>query len=151
MTTVADVTESGVAVPVGERLHNRSLTGLLAHAPAEAPQTAVAPLACTVHARFAWTTNVTVVREDNPVATSMSLADAVSESGESGDELGETVSARSAGLVIVAGLSSDTAGEHLPDAPVTLHVVTVWARSAPTHTIEQAATRAVMRIRIMAT
>lgn|SRR5512142_433774 len=52
-----------------------------------------------------------------PVATSMSVNVAVAVSVDAG----ETVSWSNAGFVIVAGLLSETVGEHFPDVPETLH------------------------------
>lgn len=124
MKAVAGVTDNALPAPLDVRLQSRSLTGFAVHAPAVALQTAVAPLTCTVQLRFACTVAVTVVALESPVATSMSLIAAVSANGESVEELGETVSASSAGMTIVAGLSSETLGEHFPDEPVTVHTVT---------------------------
>ena len=53
--------------------------------------------------------------------------------------------------MIVAGLSSVTVGEHLPDAPVTVQVVTVCAAELPAATSAPAAMHTAMRVRIMAT
>jgi len=50
--TVAGVTDIAVVAPLDERLHRRSETGLLAHAPVLADHVAVAPLICTDQARF---------------------------------------------------------------------------------------------------
>lgn len=127
VNAVTGVTASAVPVPVDVRLHSRSLTGFAVHAPALAPHTAVPPLTCTVQLRLACTVALTVVAVETPVATSMSLIVAVSASGESGEELGDTVSASSAGLTRVPGLSSDTLGEHFPDAPATVQTVTLCA------------------------
>jgi hypothetical protein len=60
-----------------------------------------------------------------PAAEFMSVAVAVYV-----DAVGDTVSFKSAGFTIVAGWSSVTVGEHLPEAPATLHVSTVCAATA---------------------
>ena len=127
VSTGAGVTDVALPPPPDERLHSRSLTGFAVQAPALAFHTGVAPLTSTVQLRFACTASVTVVDPERPVGASMSLIAAVSESGESDDELGDTVSASSAGFTIVPGWSSETLGEHLPDDPATLHDVTVCA------------------------
>jgi hypothetical protein len=49
-----------------------------------------------------------------PAATSMSDIVAVTEIGERGDDVGETVNLSSAGFVIVPGLARLTSGEHFP-------------------------------------
>ena len=48
---------------------------------------------------------------------------AVTDRGDSGDDVGDTVSVNSAGFVIVPGFASTTSGEHFPLCPLTLHDV----------------------------
>ena len=88
--------------------------GLLAQAPALAVHVAAAPLIWTDHARLPCTLKLTDTGVATPAATSMSAIVAVTDRGDSGDEVGETESLSSAGLVIVPGLASTTSGEHFP-------------------------------------
>jgi hypothetical protein len=127
---VTGVNDIAVVAPVDNKLHRRSDTGLLAHAPPLADHVAEAPLIWTVQARFPRTVKLADVGLATPAATSMSDIAAVTASGDSGDDVGDTVSCSSAGLVIVAGEASTTSGEHLPLAPLTEHEVCAVATVA---------------------
>jgi hypothetical protein len=119
---VAEVVDIAVVAPAGVRLHTRSLTGLLVHAPALADQNAELPFTCTVHARLACTLSVTGVNDARPLDEFMSVVAAVYV-----EVVGDTVICNSAGFTIVAGKSSVTVGEHLPELPLTLQTSTVCA------------------------
>jgi hypothetical protein len=108
------VRDIAVVAPVDERLQRRSEIGLLAHAPALAVHVAAAPLTWTDHARLPCTLKLTEAGVAMPAATSMSDIVAVTEIGERGDDVGETVNLSSAGFVIVPGLARLTSGEHFP-------------------------------------
>jgi hypothetical protein len=144
--TVTGVIDIAVVAPVEERLHRRSDTGLLAHAPLVADHVAAAPLICTVQARFPRTVKLADVGLATPAATFMSDIVAVTASGESGDDVGDTVSDNSAGFVIVAGVASETSGEHLPLVPVTEHEVCALAVATDPLATHDAARTRLMRL-----
>jgi len=56
----------------------------------------------------------------------MSAIVAAVDNGESGDDVGDTVSFNSAGFVIVPGFARTTLAVHFPVAPATLHDVCAW-------------------------
>lgn len=95
----------------------------MVHPPAVAFHSALFPRTAIVHVRFPCTVTVASDPVVIPSTTSMSVTVAVALSVDDG----ETVKLSSAGFVIVAGLLIETVGEHLPEAPATLHVV--WARA----------------------
>lgn len=64
---------------------------------------------------------LTGVGDATPSAMSMSDIVAVTDRGDSGDDVGDTVIVINAGFVILPALESTTLDEHLPFWPPTLH------------------------------